>query len=592
MKTLKQISRSKRNKKNINAHEQVEKALRQSEKRYKQLLNSITDYIYSVEIKDGRPTKTVHGKGSEKGSVRNLQIDYINAKGKITPIEINANVLQTSSGEKIHTLCRDVTQRKHAIDALVKKEKLYRTLFDLSPSGIMLEDSRGNILDVNEALCRSFGYTKGELIGKNVRILVPSDRNTEIENHIAEILSGKTLEHVVINLKKDGSTCNMELHEILITLPNGKKGILVIANDITERKRTENALRDSEEKLRQVIDLVPHFIFAKNRKGQFILVNRAVAEAYGTTVEQLLGKTDADFNPDAVEVQHFLLDDLEVMDRGIMKDIPEENITDSTGQVHYLHTIKIPFRPISTSEDAILGVSTNITERKKIETQLQASYQKMRQLTARVQEIREEESTRIAREIHDELGQILTGIKMDLAFLEDALLEQSNTSQRDKLINKIESTSKLVDGAIQTVRKVTTELRPAILDSMGILAAIEWQAEEFQRRTGIACEYNSPLENIELDRDRSTTIFRILQESLTNIVRHAKATKVRITFRKEDNALFFDVIDNGSGMLYQDVKKLNSFGILGMKERATLIGGHVEIHSIPGKGTTVSVIIP
>jgi signal transduction histidine kinase len=181
---------------------------------------------------------------------------------------------------------------------------------------------------------------------------------------------------------------------------------------------------------------------------------------------------------------------------------------------------------------------------------------------------------------------------MDLSFIEDSLREQSDLTQRTMLIDKTVSTSKLVDGAIQTVRKVTTELRPAILDSMGLLAAIEWQAEEFQKRTGIICFYNSFFDDIELERDHSTAIFRIVQESLTNIARHAKATKVIIECKKDGDTLLLNIIDNGRSITHYDMKKTNSFGILGMKERASLLGGHIDIQGIQGKGTTVHLRVP
>jgi signal transduction histidine kinase len=241
---------------------------------------------------------------------------------------------------------------------------------------------------------------------------------------------------------------------------------------------------------------------------------------------------------------------------------------------------------------AALGIAFDITERKKVENQLNASYQQMRQLTARLQAVREEESARIAREIHDELGQTLTGIKMDLSFLEEALIEKHEYEKANPLLKKLNSMSELADGAIQTVRKIATELRPAILDSMGISAAIEWQAEELEHRTGIKCEYTSTLENLKLDREHSTAIFRILQESLTNIVRHAKATKVNITLKEEADGLVLEIQDNGKGISESDVKKKNSFGLLGMKERAWLLGGRVDVQGVQGKGTTIKVKIP
>jgi signal transduction histidine kinase len=227
----------------------------------------------------------------------------------------------------------------------------------------------------------------------------------------------------------------------------------------------------------------------------------------------------------------------------------------------------------------------DITERKRAEEQLKSSYEQLRALSARIQSIREEERTTIAREIHDELGQALTGLKMDLSWLRKKIPEE-------ELIEKTQSMLKLIDSTIQTVRKISTELRPGILDDLGLIAAIEWQAGDFQSRTGIKCEFDSSLEEVALEREVSTAIFRIVQETLTNVVRHANATQVNIKVGEEDGILLVEIEDNGRGITGKEVSSPKSLGLLGMRERAHLFGGELEIKGTSGERTVVMVRIP
>jgi len=223
-------------------------------------------------------------------------------------------------------------------------------------------------------------------------------------------------------------------------------------------------------------------------------------------------------------------------------------------------------------------------------------------LAAHLQSARETERTHLAREIHDELGQYLTGLKMDVAFMENLVAEQNSEAARGALLNKVHAMSNLLDTTVKTVRKISAELRPAVLDSLGLLAAIEWLAEEFQKRSGITCEcyLTATAVNLDrdratavnLDRDRATAVFRIVQESLTNVMRHAKATRVTITFEKEADHYRIEVKDDGRGVQPQELRKRDSFGVLGMQERAHVFGGSVSLVGEPGKGTTVRVKIP
>jgi signal transduction histidine kinase len=205
--------------------------------------------------------------------------------------------------------------------------------------------------------------------------------------------------------------------------------------------------------------------------------------------------------------------------------------------------------------------------------------------------VREEERSIIAREIHDELGQALTGLKMNLFWLENRLSELGYAVAHP-LRERIESMSNLADTTIQRVREISSQLRPGVLDDLGLAAAIEWQTQEFQAQMGIRCKFNASSENITLDPDKSTAVFRIFQETLTNVTRHAKATGVNISMMKKANNLLLKVIDNGKGIEEDKISNPKSLGLLGMRERALLLGGNFKITSTLGKGTTVTLQVP
>ena len=225
--------------------------------------------------------------------------------------------------------------------------------------------------------------------------------------------------------------------------------------------------------------------------------------------------------------------------------------------------------------------------RKRAEDKLRKSHEQLRALSIYLQYVREDERIRISRQVHDELGHALTGLKIDLHWLAHRLPRPYRS-----LLNKTRAMSSDIDTTIRTVRRIATELRPGILDDLGLVAALEWEAQEFQKRTGIQCAVSSELADVLLDQNLNTAFFRIFQETLTNIMRHARASRVEVHLKKWNGSFTLQVKDNGRGISDAEISNTKSVGLLGMRERAAQFGGELTINGIPGKGTTITVVIP
>src|SRR5262245_28132540 len=225
--------------------------------------------------------------------------------------------------------------------------------------------------------------------------------------------------------------------------------------------------------------------------------------------------------------------------------------------------------------------------RRRAEERLRQSHEQLRTLSIHLQHVREEERIRIAREVHDELGQALTGLKLQLIWLTSRL-----PGNLKSLRDKANAMTGQIDQTIESVRRIATELRPGVLDNAGLLAAIEWQANQFESQTGIRCTVKADLKETVWDQDLNTAFFRIFQEALTNVVRHAEASEVEVKLTEMSGYLVLQVRDNGRGVSEAEVQNTKSIGLIGMRERAILLGGELRVRGEPGKGTTVSVRIP
>jgi len=354
-----------------------------------------------------------------------------------------------------------------------------------------------------------------------------------------------------------------------------------------ERKRAEVELRTSEVFLESIVENIPHMIFVKDASElRFVRFNKAGEALLGHTRQELLGKSDYDFFPKD-EADAFTGADRDVLKNCQVLDVPEEPILTKGKGLRSLHTKKIPILDENGQPLYLLGISEDITERKRAENQLQRSFELLRTLSQRLDVVREEERTRIARELHDELGVRMTCMKMDLSRLLGMMRE--SLFPRDKMEEKIRSMSGEVDSTIAEVQRLAAELRPGVLDDLGLVAAIEWQCQDFERRSGIRCLCEASFDQIHLSPSRATAAFRICQEALTNVARHAKASFVRVLVKEKGDDVLIEIQDNGQGIPPEKVNGAGSLGLLGMKERSMAIGGSLDIAGWPGKGTTVTL---
>ncbi len=355
-----------------------------------------------------------------------------------------------------------------------------------------------------------------------------------------------------------------------------------------ERVRMEEILRESETRFRAIMDNSPALMFLKDLEGRYLQINRRFEEVFHIANRDIIGKMDKEIFP-PMQAAAFLANDQKVLDAGLAMEFEEEALHDDG--FHTSIAMKFPLLNEQGQMSALCGIVTDITERRRAEKQLQRTVDRVRTLSHRLDVVREEERTRIARELHDELGVRLTCLKLDLARLQ-SLMTRESLPPRDNMAERIHSMIAEVDATIVSVQRLAVELRPSILDGLGLVAAIEWQCQDFERRSGICCFCKASQEEISLDRSHATAAFRICQEALTNVVRHAKAGFVWVLVEEVNGDLLLEIQDDGEGIPAEKLGDTHSLGLLGMQERASSLGGQVEIAGRPGKGTTVTLRLP
>ena len=335
--------------------------------------------------------------------------------------------------------------------------------------------------------------------------------------------------------------------------------------------------------LSDVLEAFPFYVMLVDERHYILQANRAVWTELGMDPRDIVGK----YCPAVMHGMDKPIDNCPLEEAVAKNQAVEREILDALSG-HWVRSAVYPTGGHTADGHRIFfHMVTDISDRKKAEEQLRTANEQLRNLSRHLESIREEERTHLAREMHDKLGQILTGLKMDMSWMAKRLPEGEMP-----LLEKIKTINGLIDEAVQTVKRIATELRPGVLDHLGLAAAIEWQTQELEKHAEIKFEFKSSHNDVALDRGRSTAIFRICQEALTNIVRHAGATRVTVTLKEGPDRVILKVRDNGKGIGKEQLSDPKAFGIIGMKERARSWGGEVEISSLPGKGTTVTVSIP
>jgi PAS domain S-box-containing protein len=486
-------------------------------------------------------------------------------------------------------LQREILERKWAELALRESEEKYRQLFEVEADAMALADAEtGRFIDANAAVLKLYGYSRQEFLSLKI-----SDITAEPVKTFQALAQRQTFIPLRWQRKKDGSVFPVEITRNFFHLHGREVGVAVV-HDLTARRQAEEALRRSETKFRTLYYSTSDAVLMMDEKG-FLDCNPVALGIFGcASREEFRSKHPADLSP---PVQPDGTDSLTLANRQIA-------IALEKGSNHFEWMHKRADTGAVFAADVLLSAMEldgkrflqatvrDITERKRAEEELRASHQELRALAARIQAVREEERTHVAREIHDVLAQELTRLKIDVVLLARHLAQPPGELERILIREKLAAMTITTDIAIQSVQKIAAELRPAVLDSLGLGAAMEWQTEEFQARTAIPCQLHLPSKDLLLESQYSTALFRILQESLTNVARHAEATQVEVHLKCEAGYVTLTIQDNGRGIQESEANAPEASGLLGLRERATLLGGSCEIRGRPGEGTTVEARIP
>lgn len=466
---------------------------------------------------------------------------------------------------------------------------LFGQLWEISVDGMRLTDDEGNIILVNDSFCKIFNMQKNQLIGKPFSVVYSyPEQESALQSYQQDLRSNeiKTFFERETTLW-DGRKTWLEFSNSFLTLKDEKKITLSVIKEILKRKQSEIELRESEYKFKMLFNNANDAVFVtqlspEKSYGDFIEVNDVACKRLGYSKEEFLL-----LSPSGIISQKYINDFIVYMNHLLQEGHVIYDIVYRAKDKKLLPVEVNSHLFLFNDKLTVLSIARDITERKQAEEKLKVSSKLLRELATHIQTVREEERTLIAREIHDELGQVLTVLKIQISLLGNKL----NPDQLP-LKEKISTLTNLIDQSVESVQKISAKLRPTILDELGLNAAIEWQTEEFEKLTNIKCSLVFPKDDLKLNANKSTAVFRIFQEALTNIARHSEANKVSISLLTDQSNLYLEIADNGKGISTEQIKDFKSLGIHGMEERAMVFGGQVTFDSFTGKGTKVKVEIP
>ena len=485
----------------------------------------------------------------------------------------------------------DITERKKMEEQLRYEKNLSNEIIDSIPGLFALFNENMRFIRWNKNFEMVSGYTPEE-IGKlhGIESFFDNEKDKKrTAGILAEIFEKGNGSAEVSPLMKDGNPVHLFFTGRSFKY-NNQTYLITTGIDVSELKKAEEELRLADRRLSYHVENTPLAVIEWDKNLVITRWSGQAEKIFGWSSSEVLGKNinDPEFaliykedkphvDKIAYELANGLVDRNMSLNRNYTKD----------GKMIYCEWYNSALKDRSGNVITVLSLAHDITERQEAEEATHQSYQQIRQLTTHLQNVREEERAHIARELHDELGQLITVLKMDVSWLSKKLINGEAVVKE-----KLHELNQLLDSTVQSVRRISFELRPSILDDLGLAAAMEWHLKEFEKRSGIKTFFNEPEEEPSLSNPVKTSLYRIFQESLTNVARHSSASELRVDIRKTDGELMLSIKDNGQGFDIKKASEKRTLGILGMKERAAMMGGNYEIKTEEGKGTTVTVLLP
>jgi PAS domain S-box-containing protein len=522
----------------------------------------------------------------DDGSIREIEYEMQRRDGSRFLALAKSRALLDSKGKFLqsHTSLYDITEAREFEKAVVDSEIRYRQMFENHSAVQLIADPENGVLvDANPAAAAFYGYSMQEMRGLIIEKIntLPGEKILAV---LAQAVTGKKQHFEFRHKLASGEIRDVEIYAGPVNL-DGRKLVYSIVHDVTEKKLAEIQLRESEMHFREMIENADDIIYETNTQGYFSFINPNAQRLLKYSIEEAIGQHfRIVIRPDWRDrVESFYIKQFKARNLTSYLEFPV--ITKDGEEIWLGQNVRMVVENNRVIKSQ--AFCRNITERRKWEHELEQSRKQLRELSNHLQTAREAERSKISREIHDELGASLTALKMDLSWHGDALAKMDS-----KFAEKLTDMISKVDECIGTVRKIATDLRPSILDNLGLWAAIEWQAQELQNRMKIPCDLKMSVQELDMQQDEATAIFRIFQETLTNVARHSRATKVTIQVDATEHDVHMKISDNGKGMSEAELLNTQSLGLLGMYERAHTFGGEFSIRSEPGQGTVVSVHMP
>jgi len=488
-------------------------------------------------------------------------------------------------------ITHDITQHKQAEESLENERLLLRTVIDNIPDTIFANDLSGRKTLANAAEVNILGFkSESDLLGKDDSDFYPPKLAEKFKLNDQKLLETGEPEFDREGFITDGKgeKCWVLSSKLPLRDKNNQIiGLVCIGRNITARKKMEESLRQSEEHYRTLVERMPDGVYKSTHDGKFISVNSAMVMMLGyESVEELMAidiKTQLYFVP---EDRSSLVLENELKEMAIYRMKKKDGseiwiedhgwyILDEKGEVLFHE-----------------GVMRDVTNRLQSEQALSESREELKKFAAHLQNVREEERLLLANEIHDELGQILIAIKIDMGILKQKTLKIIDKDKSKDILPKFDNIFGLIDNTINTTRKIMADNRHEELHLLGFIESAKLHTSNFQDKYQINCQFENAISKLEINPQQAIALFRILQEALNNVAEHAKATAVQVQLYAKDDKLILDIKDNGVGFTEKQEINKDAYGLIGMKERAFLLDGELKITSQPGKGTSVRVEMP